>query len=139
MIPDVITAMIGILEGTTEITDLTGSRIYGLEIPEAQHNGMPRKAIIIQPAGSPGRGNGYMRIGHTRVDIQTYGETYIEGMKVFRAVYERLKHLRRETINGTLIHDILPVGGPLQIQDPVTRWPFINSSYLVTMAEELVT
>ena len=122
-LPDPIATTVTLLENTSAITALTSTRIYGMEVPQSQHNSMPQQAVIVKPAGNPGGAHGYMRYGKTRLDIWCLGATFYDAAQVYREVYPRLKHVNRETIGSVVVHDYTPTGGPLQLQDPETRWP----------------
>jgi len=141
MIQDSIKAIIDILKADAGITTLVGTRVFGLELPQAEAANMPRKAIVIQPSGGAGFGVGerdYIEHSAPRIDVFSYGETPFEAGRVRREVYDVLKQLKRTVINSTLVHWANPAGGPLPLRDPDTDWPLQFESFQVFFAERAV-
>lgn len=102
---------------------------------------MPRKAIVVQPSGG-----GVFEVGSTdyvphsdqRIDVFCYGETPYEAQKVRREVFDVLKNVRRQVINGVLVHWFQRSGGVLALRDPDTDWPVAFESWQMFFAERLV-
>lgn len=142
MIVDGLKAIVDILKADTDIVALVGTRVFGVELPQAEAASMPRKAIVVQPSGG-----GVFSVGsrdlieHSdmRVDIFCYGETVFEAEKVRREVYDTLKTLGRTIINTVLVHWINPAGGLLSLRDPDTQWPVQFQSWQMFYSERAVS
>ena len=81
--------------------------------------------------------------GRVRLDVQTYGRTYLSAAAVHWAIYEYLKELHRVRValsGGTaLLHDVTVEGGPISFPDPDTDGcPVMVGMYAATVAEEYV-
>ena len=81
--------------------------------------------------------------GRVRLDVQTYGRTYLSAAAVHWAIYEYLKNLHRVRValsGGTaLLHDVTIEGGPISFPDPDTDGcPVMVGMYAATVAEEYV-
>ena len=137
---DHLKGVIEILEADTPLTDLVSTRIFGAELPRAEVDSMKRKCVVVKYSGSPG-GPGsadYTRLFEFRVDVLSYGETPFEADKVRRAVYVVFKELSRKAQSSTLFHRAVHSGGPIQVRDNDTDWPFVFDSFDVLAAEEAV-
>ena len=141
MIQDPVKAIIDVLKANAAITTLVGTRVFGIELPQAEAASMPRKAIVVKPSGGAGFGVGerdYIEHSAPRMDVFSYGETPFEAAKVRREVYDVLKQLNRTVINTTLIHWVNPAGGLIHLRDADTDWPFVFESFQVFAAERAV-
>jgi hypothetical protein len=81
--------------------------------------------------------------GRVRLDVQTYGRTYLSAAAVHWAIFDYFKNLHRErvTLSGgtALIHDLTVEGGPISFPDPETDGcPVMVGMYAATVAEEYV-
>ena len=81
--------------------------------------------------------------GRVRLDVQTYGRTYLAAAAVHWAIYEFFKnvHRTRVTLSGgtALIHDLTIEGGPLSFPDPdMDGCPVMVGIYGMTVAEAFV-
>ncbi|MCQ4575417.1 MAG: hypothetical protein NOU37_09265 [Candidatus Brocadiales bacterium] len=143
-IPEPLTALVSFLEADADVATLAGTRIYGYELPqsEAASGQMPRKAVVLNPAGGGGVGPGvsdYVEVQHLRVDVFCYGETPFEASKLRLAVHNAFKHLKRITQDNTLIHSATLSGGPIALRDQDTAWPISMESWLVLTSEVSTT
>jgi len=68
-----------------------------------------------------------------------YGETPFEADQVRRVVHGALKAIKRVIQGGTLIHHVLPAGGPISLRDPDGDWPLEFQAWDVLTAETVVT
>lgn len=142
MIQDPTKAVVDILKANSAITTLVSTRVFGIELPQAEAASMPRKAIVIQPSGGgafPVGSNDFVEHSTLRFDAFCYGETSFEAEKVRREVYDVLKQLRRTVINTVLVHWINPAGGLLSLRDSATDWPVMFQSHEMFFAERAVT
>lgn len=136
MIPDMLAALRLYLLADTEVAALVSTRVYNETLPEADNVAMPRKTIVLRESGGPG---GFMpHIGKDRVDIRCYAESTYEARHVYRAVYDSLRYgLTRSVQGSTLLHTAMPESGPLSLVETGGGngdWPFVLSSWLVTVA-----
>lgn len=134
MIQDHVTAVVEYLKADSDIVALVGTRVFGIELPEAEADFMPRKAIVVKQSGGAGSG-GWLEHSTPRMDVFCYGETPHQARTVRREVYDVLKQLIRTVIDSTLINSISPSGLPLDLRDPDTQWPVVFESYQVFAAE----
>ncbi len=138
---DVIGALVTFLN-TGDVNTLTGGRVYGGDLDEAEVPNMPRAALVVAYAGGGTLGvgaNSYLRVGEIRVDLRCYGETPYEADRIHRAAHGLMKHMRRDVVSSVLLHHAVNSGGPLQLRDPKTDWPFVLRTYMVTAAETAVS
>lgn len=137
MIQDHIVAVTDILKADSGVASLVGSRVFGIELPKAETQHMPRKAIVVKQSGGIGSRD-YIRHSNPRIDVFCYGETPYEARKLRREVYDVLQQLKRTVINSTLVHWFNPSGGPLDLRDPETQWSLCFESYDCYMADQAV-
>ena len=141
MIQDPIVAIIDILKADAGIIALVATRVFGGELPRPEAVSMPRKAIAIQASGggvfSTGA-NDFIEHSDARFDAFCYGETPFEAGKVRREVHDVLKQLKRQAINGILIHWVNPAGGFLTARDTDANWPIAFESFQMFFAERAV-
>lgn len=141
MIQDGLKAIIDILKADAGITTLVGTRVFGVELPQAEAASMPRKAIVVKPSGGgtfPVGSRDYVEHSAMRIDVFSYGETPFEAGRVRREVYDVLKQLRRTVINSTLVHWVNSAGGLIHLRDVDTDWPVVFESHEVFFAERAV-
>ena len=141
MITDGLKAIIDILKANAAITSLVSTRVFGVELPQAEAASMPRKAIVIQPSGGgafPVGSRDFVEHSTMRFDVFCYGETAFEAEKVRREVYDVLKQLKRTIINSVLVHWINPAGGLFALRDSDTDWPAMFQSHEMFYAERAV-
>lgn len=136
MIPDALPAVRSFLLANTGVAAQVGTRVYAEYLDASQNASMPRKVVVLKSTGGPG---GILpAIGRQRVDIRCYGETVYEARKVYRTVYDAMRYsLSRVAQGDTLLHQALPESEGLSLIETGGGngdWPFIQSSWLVTVA-----
>ncbi len=137
MSQDIIKGLIVFLQADTPLAALVGTRVFGNELPRAEADNMPRKAVVLQPSPGPTlTGGSYLKHTAQSFDVFSYGETVFESERVRRAVFDALKPLQREVSAGVLIHWCDPAGGFANLRDPDTRWPINFQSFQAFYAEE---
>jgi len=157
VLPDVIAAVISILQTDTDVTALTGQHVAAgvlprvasaiPEVPEGdpRHWNMPDYAILIRRAG--GRGSDiYTDMHYARIDVRCFGPGNTLNVRrrtaddLWRTVHPVLcppqtyglqmgGHFKR-----TLIHSIEQEAEPIPLQEEGTDWPLVLCSYIVTYA-----
>jgi hypothetical protein len=132
---DPIEALVTWLKADADTAALVGTRVFGGELPTAQNASMPRRCVVIQPAGGGIMGNAYQDYGDFRVDVDCYGETPYEAWRTYLAVAGALKHLNRELSEGVLLHWARASGKGVSGRDPDTDWPITFASFQVLAAE----
>lgn len=128
-IPDPIALIVELLQLDAAVTALVGSRVHGGQLSKETRGGMPQPAVVVSPAGGPGR-PGYMRIRRNRIDTVCYGPTLHESWLVHLAVREVLEDLR---VDGPLRSLEISSDGANAL-DPTTLWPTCYASYTVLSA-----
>lgn len=147
---DPIAAGVAYLKGIAAVTtEVPAARIFGTELPAEQADDMPRKAIVLVPAGGGGGpgDNSYLRLDLQRIDAHSYGGTPFQARIVARQVHEAFKLLQRRVVTYTdydgstakvLLHSAAVGGGFVALRDPDTKWPSVLRSYVLLYAEEAV-
>lgn len=136
MIEDILAALVAHLKAQSGIASLAGTRVFALELPEAETVSMPRHALVLAPSG--GFSPGYtttLALDAMRIDAFSYGPTPFEAMKLRRAVRAGMKGISRVKSGTALIHWALPAGGFADERDPQTRWPRVFESFSVMGSE----
>lgn len=136
--PNPIAAIIDYLKADAGLSSLVNDRVYGMELPAADVQLMPRKCIVIQSAGGPGSSD-YTHYGGTRIDVRCYGETSSVAYTVYLAAAEALKQMERNVQDNTLLHNAIDGGGPSFLREPGLGWPFILSSWILNASEVSVS
>lgn len=126
MTPDPIAEIVAYLLADTAVQAIAGERVFG-ELPRDVNASMPVAAVVVTPAGGPGR-PGVTKIRRTRVDTTCYGATVNAAWKLHLAVREALETLERR--EGALISIEITSDGSAA-RDPVTQWPTCYASYSV--------
>ena len=138
MSQDIILGLIVFLQADIPLATLVGTRVFGHELPRAEAENMPRKAVVLQPSGGAILMAGsYVQHTSQRFDVFSYGETVFESERVRRAVFDALKPLQRVVSSGVLIHWVDPAGGFANLRDPDARWPINFQSFQAFYAEEV--
>ncbi len=136
-IVDVRAAIITILKADTDTATEVGARVYGDELPREDTDDMPRKAVVISPAGGTPLPytTATLPLETQRVDVFCYGKTLFEAEEVRRAVYGALRAVEREVSAGVLVHWVRPAGGAMAGRDPDAEWPVKWNSWQI-LADE---
>tara|TARA_Y100000310_G_C20633982_1_gene790189 strand:- start:132 stop:548 length:417 start_codon:yes stop_codon:yes gene_type:complete len=137
-VQDALDALITHLKAVTAVTDLTSTRIYGGELPDADVESMPRRCIVLRYAGGLESFRSH-RVARVRIDIFSYGEGYKDAMSVDLAVADAVHAIGREepAASGTLLHSV-GYGGPIMLKEPEADWRYVARSATV-IADERVT
>lgn len=136
MTADVIAALVVVVKADAGVAALAGTRVFGLELPEAEAASMPRHAVVLRASGGAQLTGGYLRHEAQRVDAFSYGATPYEAMRLDLAVQPALKQLRRQVASGVLIHWVGAAGGYAQFRDPDGDWPAVFRSWQAFYAEQ---
>ena len=136
-ISDAKGALIAHLKTDSALSALVGTRIYGDELPRADTDNMPRKAVVLTPSGGgmPPYAQATMQLEVQRYDVFCYGETLFQANAVRRAIHGALRAMQTVTISSVLLHWARPDGGTITGRDPVTDWPVVWNSWQV-MSDE---
>lgn len=133
---DIIGATRDFLAGVPELAPLLDTRIFAVELPASQSSDMPRKALVLSPAGGL-ESNDYVEFAALRFDLLCYGETPGEADRVRRAAHGALKQMTRTTHLSVILHSATQSGGPTFFRDQDTDWPVSMETWLVRAAETL--
>jgi len=127
--PDPVAAVAAYLQDVAALT------VFGGELPAREADAMPRRVVVVKPAGGGLLGGGTLAAGDTRLDVDCYGETALDSWLVYQAVYAALKGLTRQTRAETLLHWARPSTRGTLARDPDTDWPVTISSWQVFAGE----
>ena len=135
---DVLSALASFLKNDSALNELAAQRIYEAELPRKQNEYMPRKAVVISPAG------GFvvtrdLPLVNPRFDVWSYGESFYEAHLLDRTMYDALKSISRVVSSKVLLHSVALAGGPNQYRDPNTDWPVMIRTISVSADERNVT
>ena len=133
---DIIGATRDFLASVFDLAALLDTRIFAVELPASQSGAMPRKALVISPAGGLGS-NDFVEIAGIRFDLLCYGETPGEADRVRRAAHGALQQMSRKTHLDVILHSATLSGGPTHFRDQDTDWPVSMETWRVTAAETL--
>lgn len=125
------------LRADSDVAQLSGDRVFVAELPRDEVEEMPRKAVLLKPAGGPG-GGAYLDFAKVRVDVDCYGETPKEAWLLHLAVRTALKNMRRTVVKGVLLHSADVSADGSSGRDPETDWPVTVATYLVSVSEVAV-
>jgi len=114
------------------VTALTGTRIFGGELPAAETAAMPRHAIVVRASGGSSlTGESTNQHDTQRLDVFAFGPTPREAARVMRAAAYHLRGLTRSVHGGVLLHWAVPASGSLAGREPETEWPRQFQSFQV--------
>lgn len=133
---DVVDALVSLLKADAAITAIAGTNVFGTSLPDEITGTDAVAALVVSFAGgAQALGGGYMQHGDVRCDTKAYGRHPGEAVSLNGAAKAVLKGLRRQVVEGVLLHWARPVGGPLSLLDPDLRWPYVLHSWQVYSAE----
>ncbi|MDF1778736.1 MAG: DUF3168 domain-containing protein [Rhizobiaceae bacterium] len=136
--PDMIGALVALLKADSDVAALVSTRVFGLELPEAQAANMPRQGVIVRPSGGAGGFGGYVEATAERIDAISWGRTPYQAdrlsMAVMLAFLRSRRQVRTVDSTGVLIHSIEAAGGRLATRDTETNWPAMTQAFQVTYA-----
>lgn len=111
-------------------------RVFGVELPPDEHEHMPRRCVVVR-----GSGGGllptahWMPTGDQRVDVRGYGATPYEAAETEQQVATVLHGWRTGSVDvaGQPVRVLWfrHSGGPNQLRDADTDWPYVLSSWQV--------
>lgn len=134
--PDLITGLRSYLINDALVAAAVVNRVYGGGLPRALIEAGATGAVALRGAGGTGSyGGGYQQYGDKRIDVACYGATPRLASGLHNIVSPVLKQMRRNTQGACVLHWARPAGGPLDLIDPDTDWPFVFSSWQVLVAE----
>lgn len=124
----------------SDLSTLVDGRIFGVELPEGQAEGNPRKAVIINDGGNGIQDESYRSIAWTLKDVRCYGETVYESVRVYNAVKQILKQLTRtlvepEDCEPMFLYSAVPVTGRFTSREPDTNWPVSFGTFNIMIGE----
>lgn len=138
-IADPVGALRAFLAADAGVAAITGTRVFGGELPAAESAAMPRAAVVVRPSGgAQAIGGEWQTYGDARYDFRLYGATPREAYALWRVVHPALKHMKRAVVDSTMLHWARPAGGPLALRDPGTEWPFTLCTFQVLASERPV-
>mgnify|MGYP003135096354 CR=1 FL=1 len=142
MVASILQALIGILEGDSDVTDLTGgtgstSRIYAGEVPKSESANMPRQTAVISPspASIPVGARDYVDINTQGFDLLNYGRGFGDCEQLQRATHTTLKAINRKIVNDMCVWSLHQTASPSYGRDRDTDWPFMIEGWTVQYAE----
>lgn len=116
--------LVAYLKTIPAVATLTGSRIFGGELPGAETRHMPRACIVIKASGGVSlTGESTLEHDTQRVDVFAFGPTPREAARISRAAGLALRRLQRGVYAGCLIHWANAASGSFATREPVTEWP----------------
>jgi hypothetical protein len=135
---DFMSALRSYLLAQDTVTNLCGSSVYVLMLPNIEITGLkPHKCVVLLSSG--GTLGGMRRsILEARVDVVCYGETDWDAAAMERPVADALKQLVRQVYNSTLLHGCTVASGPYQARDPETFWPCMRRQIILRADEREV-
>lgn len=130
-IPDIRAAVIALLKADATVAGVTGGgtgRVFGGKLPDAQVKFMSRNCVVVSWSGLGGGVNGarsYEELQCDRLDIKCYGSDANEAGRVYLAVKDALRLIKRRISRDTLLHDANQTGGPLDLLEQDVKWPLV--------------
>lgn len=128
-IPDTLAELTDMLLADTAVIALADENVFGGELPTELNVSMPVAAVVLSPAGGPGRRRA-LKLRRTRIDTTCYGPTLEAAWALHAVVREALENAAR---TATLL-DIETSSDGALARDPVTQWPTCYASYIVLAA-----
>lgn len=135
--PDPLWALVKLLRADETIGELD-AHVFAGEIPRTEIELMPRRTVLLNPAGGGLLGRGFQEYGDIRVDVHCYGETRRDAWVVHLAVRTALKQMRSQTISGVRLMWARSSSGGTITREPATEYPVCLSAYQVLVAEVAV-
>lgn len=134
---DLIEGTIAYLKADTDVSNLVGSRVYGMELPRADTDSQPEKTIVLSPSGGamPSFASATVPVQVERVDVRCFGENPYEAQRVRRVAYATLKALQRAVHGTVLLHWAQPAGGANNLRDPDSDWPVVVQPFQIAADE----
>lgn len=106
--------------------------VYGVRLPRAAAGSMPRKTIVVRGAGGGYLGAGaYMPTIDERIDVRSYGVSAEEARALASSVSTLMHVADDERLDAGRIMWCQRSGGPTDLAEPDTGWPFTLTSWQV--------
>lgn len=129
---DLEAGLVTYLKADADLAALLGVRVFGGELPAAETEHMPRKAIVLRASGGVSlTSESHVEHDTQRIDVLAFGETPREAARVLRMAALAMRRLRRSVHGGTLLHWANPASGPSSGREPQTEWPRHFQSFQV--------
>lgn len=120
-----------------EVTELVGSNIFLLEIPQSSDLTEPFMCTVVRAGGGAARyGSGTLELNDLRIVMASYGPTLHLAYNIDGAIYEALKTLTPSVWGSTYLHWVKPAVRPIALRDPDLQWPYVVSSWQ-TLASDI--
>ena len=139
VVPDIKQAFIERLEAEAAITSLTAGRISSVL---RRTWTMPDYAITLRVSGTgPGGDDFELGILTSRIDFEFYGSTPERAMTLWRTAHPYIVPNRGSGRKVAFkqancrVDNVVKEGGPSEIVDEVTSYPFVLATYIVTWFE----
>lgn len=116
-------AVVTYLKANAGVAALVGTRVYNMELPRADVEEMPRKAVIVRNEGGA-IDSGTGPIARPTISFESTGEKFYQAGQVDEAVFAALKSMSRDTAGERLLHSALP-GSPTPGRATITGWPVV--------------
>lgn len=134
-----VDGLVPLLAADAGVAALVAARVYGGELPAAEANARPLKALVVAPSGGVSlMGDSYAQHDTARVDLFGYGPTQREANQVLAAAALAMRRIKRAVSANVLIHWATPAGGATGGRDPALAWPRAFQSFQVLHALEEV-
>lgn len=136
-----LAATIAVLRKDPGISELTGDWIYAPRLPRHPRTGkvedriaqaMPRPCLVVQRAGGGSLGPGarsYLDWRVLRLNVFSYGTTPYDADLLDAKVYDFLTNMEQQVEGDTILRDAVASGGPTDLVDPDTSWPYVLSVF----------
>lgn len=121
---DVLENVLDYVAADDVVIALVDTRVYAGDLGRSEIENMPRKVIVVRIDGGAEK-TGRKPIIRPRVEIWSFGETYHEAGQVDRAVFDALDTLKRQTVNGFLLHGAIMASGSRMMRFGLSGWPMI--------------
>lgn len=138
VVPDLLSGIVALMRADVNISDMVGTKVYGMELPRREINSMPQKLIIVSTIGGWPQ-YGHMQLNRNIVEVRCFGEDYKAAWEVYTATHLFFKNLNRQVYDTLLVHAATPVNGPISLQDPRFEWPNMLTTWRLLVAEAPVT
>lgn len=129
---DPIVALMEIVKRCDGFSALTGGRVFGAELPEAEQSSMPRACVVVSAVGlgsAPPGAADYRNILWTRLDVRAYGANMQTAGTLSATLDRGIYAWDRETVAGIVVWGAKRVAGPVQYRAAPGDWPVVVRTY----------
>ena len=136
-----LAATIAVLRKDPSISQLTGDWIFAPRLPKRPGSdeledyvaeAMPRHCLVVKRAGGGSLGpgaRGYHDWRVSRLEVFSYGTTPYDADLLDAQVHDFFTNLTQRVEGDTILRDAVVSGGPIDLLDPDTHWPYVLSVY----------